>query len=52
MKQRLAERVLEIEFGFPAPVGVGQGGDQRQPAAEQRDAFRGRRARQGLPPGG
>jgi hypothetical protein len=51
-EQRLAERDLQIELDFAAPVGVGQVGNQRQPAAEQRDGFRNRRARQGLPPGG
>ena len=50
--ERLTEGDPQIELGFPAPIAVGQDGNQRQPPMEQRDGFRGRRARPGLPPGG
>jgi len=34
--QRLTEKELQIELGFLAPIGVGQGGDQCQPATARR----------------
>ena len=48
----MAERDLQIELALAAPIALGQGGNQRQPAAEQGHGFREHRAPPGLPAGG
>ena len=50
--ERLMERDQQVELSLPAPIAVGQAGNQGQPAAEQCHRFREHGAPPGLPAGG